>query len=199
MDQGQDANQQPTEVTSGLSADALRGRQSVRATFTLPLEVIELLSIAADQLGLKQKSLFDQLVEDRANLERMAGGSDSYQPVQTRRRQKTFVVSRNSLVALEHVARLYGLPRDLLVEMSIQRLIPVISDEKDKQERRKAVLTALLDLEAESERVLNKTEELLGDEDPATRDLVLVLARLRQVVATLEGQVEQGRKIEGYL
>jgi len=46
-----------------LNADALRGRQSVRATFRLPTEMVSLLSIAASHLGLKQKSLFDQLVE----------------------------------------------------------------------------------------------------------------------------------------
>ena len=42
------------EVLNGLSADRLRGRQSVRATFRLPTEVIELLSMAASQLGVKQ-------------------------------------------------------------------------------------------------------------------------------------------------
>ena len=199
MEEGRDERQQPTEMVVGLSADILRGRQSVRATFKLPAQVIELLSIAAEQLGLKQKSLFDQLAEDRAALERMAGGIDDYRPIQDRRRQKTYVVSRNSLVALEHVARLYGLPRDLLVEMSIQRLVPVIIDEKDKQERRKTVLADLLQLEAESVRVLNRAEDLLGEEEPATRDLAAILGRLRQVVATLDGQVEQGRKIEGFL
>ena len=64
----------------GLSADILRGRQSVRATFRLPSQVIALLSVAASQLGLKQKSLFDQLVEDRAVLEQVAQMADRYRP-----------------------------------------------------------------------------------------------------------------------
>ena len=48
----------------GLTADLLKGKQSIRATFKLPPDIIRLLSIAASQLGIKQKTLFDQLVED---------------------------------------------------------------------------------------------------------------------------------------
>ncbi|RPI51694.1 MAG: hypothetical protein EHM49_06780, partial [Deltaproteobacteria bacterium] len=53
--------------SSGLTITAmgLRGKQSVRATFRLPDHIIKLLGMVASQLGLKQKSLFDQLVEDK--------------------------------------------------------------------------------------------------------------------------------------
>ena len=39
-----------------LSIDTLRGRQSVRVTFQLSSEVIELLRVMAVQLGIKQKT-----------------------------------------------------------------------------------------------------------------------------------------------
>ena len=42
----------------------LRGRQSVRATFKLSAKAIEAISIVAVHLGIKQKSLFDHLIED---------------------------------------------------------------------------------------------------------------------------------------
>ena len=46
------------------SPEDLRGRQSVRATFKLSSRAIDALSIVAAHLGIKQKSLFDHLIED---------------------------------------------------------------------------------------------------------------------------------------
>ena len=48
-----------------LSLEGLQGRQSVRATFQLPLRMIDLLGAVASQFGVKQKSLLDSLFEDR--------------------------------------------------------------------------------------------------------------------------------------
>ena len=53
------------------SAD-LRGKQSVRATFKLTEKAIEALSIVAVHLGIKQKSLFDHLLEDTRSLSAIA-------------------------------------------------------------------------------------------------------------------------------
>lgn len=185
------------EAVLALSADTLKGRQSVRATFKLPSQVIELLSLAANQLGLKQKSLFDQLVEDREVLEQVASAAERYHPVQERRQQKTYVVSRNSLCALDYVAKIHRLPRDLLVELSIQRLLPVISSEQEKQQNRKQVLGEMEAYLRQGLELLAKTQQMLG-EDPASRQLALVLAQLRGSVEELGEQVEQGRAIEGY-
>ena len=41
----------------------LRGRQSVRATFRLSEACIDAISILSAQLGIKQKSIFDHLME----------------------------------------------------------------------------------------------------------------------------------------
>jgi len=186
------------EAVLALSADTLKGRQSVRATFKLPSQVIELLSLAANQLGLKQKSLFDQLVEDREILEQVASAAERYRPVQERRQQKTYVVSRNSLGALDYVAKIHRLPRDLLVELSIQRLLPVISSEQEKQKNRKQVLGEMEGYLRQGLELLAKIQQVLGEEDPASRRLALVLAQLRGSVKELGEQVEQGRAIEGY-
>ena len=186
------------ETVLALSADTLKGRQSVRATFKLPSQVIELLSLAANQLGLKQKSLFDQLVEDREVLEQVASAAERYRPVQERRQQKTYVVSRNSLGALDYVAKIHRLPRDLLVELSIQRLLPVISSEQEKQKNRKQVLSEMEAYLRQGLELLAKTQQVLGAEDSTSRQLALVLAQLRGSVEELNQQVEQGRAIEGY-
>ena len=46
------------------SALDLRGRQSVRATFRPSEDCIDAISILSAQLGIKQKSVFDHLMED---------------------------------------------------------------------------------------------------------------------------------------
>lgn len=181
-----------------LSADILRGRQSVRATFRLPSQVISLLSVAANQLGVKQKSLFDQLVEDREVLEQLARGADQYQPIQSRRQQKTYVVSRNALLSLEHVAKACGLPRDLLVELSIQRLAPVMSLEQEKQEKRVDLLAKLEALSHQGESLWREAAELLGEDDPSVRVLTTLQGQCRRAVDEMMQLVEQGRGLDSY-
>ena len=46
-----------------LSAHQLKGKQSVRATFRLSDQMIDLLKVAANHLKVKQKSLIDELVQ----------------------------------------------------------------------------------------------------------------------------------------
>lgn len=57
---------------SNLTVNNLIGRQFVRATFKLPQDVINLLAAIAAQLGIKKKSLFDQLLKNTAELEEIA-------------------------------------------------------------------------------------------------------------------------------
>ena len=46
----------------------LRGKQSIRATFKLSEKSIEIISVVASRLGIKQKSLFDHLIDDMNKL-----------------------------------------------------------------------------------------------------------------------------------
>jgi hypothetical protein len=170
----------------------------VRATFRLPAEMVSLLSVAASLLGLKQKSLFDQLVEDRQVLEQVAASAEGYRPSADRRRQKTYVLSRNSLAALDLVARTHGLPRDLLVELSISRLLPVLSAEQERQQHRKLVLTELEAYHRHGRDLLERARELLGDGDPAIRQLAVLVSQGERAVLELRDQVERGRATEDY-
>lgn len=182
----------------GLSADSLKGRQSVRATFKLPAEVIELLSIAAAQLGLKQKSLFDQLMEDREILAQVARQAAAHRSTVAERRQKTYVLSRNALVALDAVARGQKIPRDVLVEVSIQRLLPVINAEKEKQQKRKAILNQLEGYFEEGLELLHTTEDELGSGDPVYEQMEMLLRQCQRNLLAVRELVEQGRCIEEY-
>ncbi|MBM9538763.1 hypothetical protein [Desulfobulbus alkaliphilus] len=181
-----------------LSADTLKGRQSVRATFRLPPQIIALLSVTADQLGLKKKSLFDQLVEDRNILEQLAAGAELSQANEEQRQQKTFVVSRNSLSSLEYVAKTHGVSRDLLVEISIKRLLPVLNAEQEKQKNRKKILADLEAYLQEGLRLLSTSDRLLGSEDTASRSLAHLLTQYGRAIEEMREQVERGRKIEDF-
>jgi hypothetical protein len=193
-----DANENKTRPDGAffeLTADVLRGKQSVRATFKLPSEVIALLSVAANQLGLKQKSLFDQLVKDREVLEQAAVAMGSGNAAREQRQQKTYVVSRDSVLVLDAVAKTYGVPRDILVEISINRLVPVLNAEIEKQKKRKQVLAEMEEYLLQGLDLLNRTEQVLGTEDPATRHLEGMLALCRRNIGELRQQVERGRVI----
>lgn len=120
-----------TKQKTDLTAESLMGMQPVRTSFTLPVKSIRLLGVAASQLGLKQKSLFEHLIEERTILQQVAEEARKYHPENIKRRKKTFVVSRKSLDALDSVAKQYQMPRHVLVELSIERLLSVIDSEKN--------------------------------------------------------------------
>ena len=114
------------------SSSDLRGRQSVRATFKLTEKAIYALSIVAAHLGIKQKSLFDHLIDDNESLGLIANEIKSDQFHQLNRVQKTYVLSRKTLTCLDEASKNFDAPRDALVEYSIHRLLPVIKEEKEK-------------------------------------------------------------------
>jgi hypothetical protein len=179
-----------------LTANSLQGKQSVRATFRLPAQVINLLSVAASQLGLKQKSLFDHLVEDRNTLSQVADEARQYKPIQKNRRQKTFVISRNSLVALDHFAKKHKIPRDVLVEISIKRLIPVINAEQKKQKQRKLLLKDMEAYLSQGRKVLDKAAMLVGSEDQMYGKIKKIVSLCDQFVSDLHEKVEKGKRMD---
>ena len=63
---------QNEDIIPRTSSADLRGKQSVRATFKLSARAIEAMSIVAVHLGIKQKSLFDHLIEDMQSLKLIA-------------------------------------------------------------------------------------------------------------------------------
>ena len=178
-----------------LSAETLRGKQSVRATFRLSPQVITLLSVAATQLGLKQKSLFDQLVEDREVLSQLASAAKTNQQSANKRQQKTYVVSRNALLSLEHVAKTLGMPRDLLVEISIQRLVPVLNSEQEKNRKRELLSRALEGLACQNEQILQQSAEELGEDDAATELVAELAASFRTSCCTIKSTGRAGEGI----
>lgn len=180
------------------SIDTLKGMQSVRATFTLPKQTINLLSAVANQLGVKQKSIFDHLVEDKNFLNQVADEAQHYQPGQQKRKQKTFVISKKSLSALDAFSREYKLPRDILVEFSIKQLHPVIAQEKKRHENRKTLLKEMESFQKLGSQLMSQARYLIGEDDEIVQKLDGFFSHLDRAVEDLKSNIEKGRCVEEF-
>ncbi|MCB2183042.1 MAG: hypothetical protein KQH63_13490 [Desulfobulbaceae bacterium] len=179
-----------------LTVGELKGKQSVRATFKLPRHVIQLLSVLAGQLGIKQKSLFDQLIEDASVLGQVAEEARNYSPGGKDRCQKTFVISRNSLMSLDNIAKQRKISRDVLVEVSIRRLLPVIDSELKKHEGRKIVLNEMKSYLEQGQKLLARAGELLGREDRVYEMIQHQVSLSKKNFSEVNSIVEKGKPME---
>ncbi len=197
--EGDERKERPGDVSLSRTFTAdLRGRQSVRATFKLTEGCIDAISIVAAHLGIKQKSLFDHLVEDARNLRSIAREIQNIKLSRQGRIQKTFVISRKSLTSLDSVSKNYNAPRDALVEFSVQRLLPIIAREREKHEKRKEVLGTIADHFKEGKRLLYQLRNVLGVEDPVCQKLETVMVVYENAYANIESFVERSKIIENF-
>lgn len=179
-----------------LTVNSLKGRQSVRATFRLSVQAIDLLSIAATQLGIKQKSLVDQLVEDPLILSQVAGQITESPWDRRDLLQKTFVLSRSALESLNTVSRQCEVSRDTLVELSIQRLMPLISQEQEKQNKREHLLADIRLFMDQGSGLLETVRTLLGQEDPVYEKLETLMGMAGRIVSEIREIVDKGKCLE---
>ncbi|MDY6790284.1 MAG: hypothetical protein SWH54_03350 [Thermodesulfobacteriota bacterium] len=180
------------------SSSDLRGKQSVRATFKLTEKSIHAINVVSVHLGIKQKSLFDHLIEDKQCLKLIAGEIKEQVFSQLSRIQKTYVLSRRTLSSLDQTAKKFNAPRDALVEYSIQRLIPVIAGEKEKHRKRKFILTEMTKHLEHGEKILQKSAELLGQDDPVYRKFKSVITAGESAYKHIESFIEKGEIIEEF-
>lgn len=185
-----------TRKNHALFLEDLKGKQSVRATFRLPKQVIDLLSLIASQMGIKQKSLFDLLVEDPAVRKEVVEEAKSYPQEKSDRLQKTFVISRSSLVTLDSLAREKNIPRDVLVEVSIRRLLPIIEAELEKHGKRKILLQDMKNYLRQGRQLLKKTENYLGRDDQLYAMVEHQVKISERNVAFIKQIVEKGKPME---
>ena len=176
----------------------LRGRQSVRATFRLSEACIDAISILSAQLGIKQKSVFDHLMEDAQILKYMASELENTEFDRQERIQKTFVISRRSLFFLDTISSEYNAPRDALVENSIRRLMPIIAKERKKHVKRKELFTAISSHFAEGKEILSKAEEMLGADDPIANKLQTAMSVYKNILDDIANFIEKGKIMEKF-
>lgn len=179
-------------------ATDLRGRQSVRATFKLSARAIEALNIVAVHLGIKQKSLFDHLIEDIQALNLIAKEVEAEAFKSLSRVQKTFVISRRTLMCLDEISRQFRAPRDALVEYSIQRLLPVIQREREKHRRRKRLMAEIDRHYQEGLKLLEQSVALLGEDDPVAARLAAAMDAYTGARDQIAHFVERADVIESF-
>ena len=184
--------------SSNSSAIDLRGRQSVRATFRLSEACIDAITVLSAQLGIKQKSVFDHLMEDAQILKDMARGLENIEFDPHKRIQKTFVISRRSLSFLDSISSKYDAPRDALVEYSDRRLLPIIAKERKRHEKRKELLADISDHFSEGEKLLSKADEVLGSDDQVVNYLKTAMSVYRNVFDDIASFIEKGKIIEKF-
>ncbi len=170
-----------------LNARRLRGKQSVRATFSLPEQIIGLLKVASAHLRVQQKSLIDQLVEDRMSLEQVAAATKAERKKNVKRRQKTFVLSRNSLELLDEMAKQHNTSRDHLIELSVSRLMPFLDAEQEKHKNRRMLILEVERHLSRSRALLDKADKMLGPDDTFKR-------KLEKIVSFTERTAEEMKK-----
>ncbi len=191
------------ELREGSPPDAttafvLRGKQSVRATFKLSERAIESLSLVALHLGIKQKSLFDHLIDNTKELGDIAEKIELGQFNKIVRVQKTFVLSRRTLDILSIISKNYNTPRDALVEYSIKRLESVIHAEKKRHEARKLLFDEISDYWEKGKMILKKSRSILGDDDPFCVNIEKTVKACAKTKSELASFIEKSRIIEDY-
>ncbi|MCW8800908.1 MAG: hypothetical protein OQK71_08295 [Desulfobacter sp.] len=181
-----------------LSMFDLRGKQSVRATFKLSQKAIDAIGLVAVHMGIKQKSLFDHIIEDHAALDQLAQTIRIRQFKQLDRKQKTFVLSRRTIEALTAISKTYNMPRDALVEYSIKKLESVIQSEKIRHEERKNLAG---NLERRFNDVLSLYREsavTLGEDDPFCRHLEKLIDHMKRTAEDVDAFLEKSKVLEDF-
>jgi hypothetical protein len=176
----------------------LKERQSVRATFRLSEGCIDAISIVATQMGIKQKSLFDHLAGDMDSLKSIAREIKQMKIKKQGRIQKTFVISRKSLSSLDEISNMFNASRDILVEHSIQRLLPIISKERSKHEARKEFLAKIKKHFKQGETILNDIKKQLGDDDPIIKKFAMIISSYEIVKDNMEAFIDRSKGIENF-
>lgn len=179
------------------SAD-LRGRQSVRTTFKLTPRSIDALSLLASQLGIKQKSIFDHLVDDTRALQALARDLENRAELAQDRVPKTYVISRKTLENLEQVCKRYQAPRDALVEFCIERIMPLIKEEKEKHLNRQKLQTKLDQFVVLSRELLEDADKELDRDDPVFEQVYQMARATQSGYDEINQIIEKGARLEDY-
>jgi hypothetical protein len=176
----------------------LRGRQSVRATFRLSEACIDAISILSAQLGIKQKSVFDHLMEDAQALKNAAQELEHTEFASRQRIQKTFVLSRRSLSFLDMISREHNAPRDALVEYSVRRLLPIIANERKNHEKRKEFLAPISNHFERGKLLLSMANQALDRDDPIVNKLETAMSVYQNALDDITSFIERGKIIEEF-
>ena len=176
----------------------LKGKQSVRATFKLSEECISALQIVATHLRIKQKSLFDHLMEDTESLGSIGREIADRVFDQANRVQKTFVISRRALSSLDRISQDFNVSRNALIEYSVRRLLPIISQERKKHSHHKKLMLKIETHFNDGRDLLDRIRRAVGPDDPLYQRFESVIRGYTNMVQEMHELIEKGHAIEGF-
>jgi len=176
----------------------LRGKQSVRATFKLSQKAIDSIGLVAIHLGIKQKSLFDHIIDDLDALDSLAQQIQLRQFKKIPRKQKTYVLSRKTIDALEAISQAYDTPRDALVEYSVKKLESIINAEKARHKERKILQKNIIDHFNQGRTLYKKASDLLGKNDPFCKRMEKAVFACEKTQAELSDFLEKSKILEEF-
>ena len=176
----------------------LRGKQSVRATFKLSQRAIDSIGLVAIHLGIKQKSLFDHIIDDLDALDVLAKQIQIQQFKKLPRKQKTYVLSRKTIEALESISQAYDTPRDALVEYSIKKLDSIIMAEKVKHKERKILQKNIKEHFDQGRKLYKNAIDLLGENDPFCKRMEKAVFACRQTQENLSDFIKKSKILEEF-
>jgi hypothetical protein len=176
----------------------LKGRQSVRVTFSLTEGCIDAISIVANQMGIKQKSIFDYLTEDSETLMSITGEIKQNAVENKGRIKKTYIINRKSLDVLDRISHSFSISRDAFIEYSIQKLLPLIDQEREKHDKRKVFLFRMRQHFEKGEKLLTDIRQELGDDDPILSKFSAVMAGYEAAKADIEKFIHKSTDIEDF-
>ncbi|MFT5699849.1 MAG: hypothetical protein ACI8ZB_002717 [Desulforhopalus sp.] len=180
------------DIILQVDADELKKRQSVRTTFKLPEKTINLLKLSAKHLGIKQKTLLDQLIEDETILDILAKEAQTHSCIDNDCRPKTFVLSKKALDLIDVMLDRYDIARDILVELSITRLVSYIELLSEQHDQRRSLLKEMDKYQELLEDLSSKAKATFKEEDP----FQMKLARLAQTTQKSVGEMKKMVKDE---
>ncbi len=184
--------------SAGSTMFDLRGKQSVRATFKLSQKAIDAIGLVAIHMGIKQKSLFDHIIDDLDALDSLAKTIRIKQFRKIERKQKTFVLSRKTIEALEAISQAYGTPRDALVEYSVKKLESIISAEKLRHEERKILQQAIVDHFTRGKLLYKNAVGILGEDDPYCRRIAKAVLACQKTEIELDDFIKKSKVLESF-
>ena len=107
-------------------------------------------------------------------------------------------MSRNALLSLEDTAEHFNASRDALIELSVQRLLPIIANEQRQHEKRKALFSKIQQHLETGRRLLKETYAELGEEDPLTDRLSAAIGTYESAYQQMATLMERGKNMEEF-
>lgn len=145
-----------------------KGDQSVRTTFNLNKECLDNFNWLLKVFNAKPKKIFDIMNPNFGSLyDAIPSSNKNKTGKQSKRKRKTFVISKNGLNNLNGEAKRRNIPRDLFVEkiiMVFKKVIEISDFEEEKKE--KEAQSIISEFIGKAEEVEKKLTKILDEDSP---------------------------------